>query len=130
MPRGSVLSCLGRDEQHMLALLWTRARVVWMAVCANRIPTHTLVACYGSACCVCACCVCACCVCACVCARSIVKREGVLGLWKGSGPNLGRATTLAAVELSSYDEVCLLVGVGVFAHLYSSAFLMHVSAAV
>ncbi|EGD72095.1 hypothetical protein PTSG_00109 [Salpingoeca rosetta] len=39
------------------------------------------------------------------CFRTIVKQEGVLGLWKGSGPTMGRATTLAAVELSSYDEI-------------------------
>lgn len=37
--------------------------------------------------------------------RSIVQSEGVLGLWRGSGPTIGRATVLTAVELSSYDEV-------------------------
>ena len=36
---------------------------------------------------------------------TIIKSEGVLGLWRGSGPTLGRATVLAAVELASYDEV-------------------------
>lgn len=36
---------------------------------------------------------------------SIVKEEGVLGLWKGVGPTCGRATALAAAELSTYDEV-------------------------
>merc|ERR1719199_670024 len=35
---------------------------------------------------------------------SIVKEEGVLGLWKGVGPTCGRATALAAAELASYDE--------------------------
>lgn len=35
---------------------------------------------------------------------SIVKDEGVLGLWKGVGPTCGRATALAAAELASYDE--------------------------
>lgn len=35
----------------------------------------------------------------------IVKQEGFLGLWKGAAPTMGRATTLAAVEMSSYDEV-------------------------
>merc|ERR1711862_899766 len=32
-------------------------------------------------------------------------QEGVLGLWKGVGPTIGRATALAAAELSTYDEV-------------------------
>ena len=41
----------------------------------------------------------------CRCPRSIVKEEGVLGLWKGVGPTCGRATVLAAAELSTYDEV-------------------------
>jgi len=36
---------------------------------------------------------------------SIVKEEGVLGLWKGVGPTVGRATALAAAELATYDEV-------------------------
>jgi|TARA_B100000524_G_scaffold346895_1_gene247868 solute carrier family 25 uncoupling protein 8/9 len=36
---------------------------------------------------------------------SIVKEEGILGLWKGVGPTCGRATALAAAELSTYDEV-------------------------
>ncbi len=33
----------------------------------------------------------------------IVKTEGALGLYKGVGPNCGRATVLAAAELSTYD---------------------------
>ena len=36
---------------------------------------------------------------------SIVKNEGVTGLWRGSLPNLTRATVLAAFELSCYDEI-------------------------
>ena len=36
---------------------------------------------------------------------SIVREEGVLGLWKGVGPTCGRATVLAAAELATYDEV-------------------------
>ena len=36
---------------------------------------------------------------------SIVKEEGILGLWKGVGPTCGRATVLAAAELATYDEV-------------------------
>jgi len=36
---------------------------------------------------------------------TIVKEEGIFGLWKGVGPTCGRATALAAAELSTYDEV-------------------------
>merc|ERR1719454_1945155 len=36
---------------------------------------------------------------------TIIKEEGVLGLWKGVGPTCGRATALAAAELATYDEV-------------------------
>jgi len=36
---------------------------------------------------------------------TIIKEEGVLGLWKGVGPTCGRATVLAASELATYDEV-------------------------
>lgn len=39
------------------------------------------------------------------CFKVIVKEEGFLGLWKGAAPTMGRATTLAAVEMSSYDEI-------------------------
>jgi len=35
----------------------------------------------------------------------IVRKEGVLGLWKGVGPTCGRATVLAAAELASYDQI-------------------------
>ena len=37
--------------------------------------------------------------------KTIVRNEGVAGLWKGVGPTCGRATVLAAAELSSYDEI-------------------------
>lgn len=37
--------------------------------------------------------------------RTIVAEEGFLGLWAGVGPTCGRATVLAAAELSSYDEI-------------------------
>ena len=37
--------------------------------------------------------------------RSILRDEGLVGLWKGVGPTVGRATVLAAAELSTYDEV-------------------------
>lgn len=36
---------------------------------------------------------------------TIVKEEGVLALWTGVGPTVGRATALAAAELATYDEV-------------------------
>ena len=36
---------------------------------------------------------------------TLVKEEGITGLWRGAAPNLARATTLAAVELSTYDTV-------------------------
>jgi len=36
---------------------------------------------------------------------SIVREEGVAGLWTGVGPTVGRATALAAAELATYDEV-------------------------
>jgi hypothetical protein len=36
---------------------------------------------------------------------SIVREKSVLGLWKGVGPTVGRATMLAAAELSTYDKV-------------------------
>merc|ERR1719453_2381798 len=34
-----------------------------------------------------------------------VSEEGVLALWTGVGPTVGRATALAAAELATYDEV-------------------------
>lgn len=39
------------------------------------------------------------------CFLSIIREEGVLDLWRGIGPTMGRATVLAAAELSSYDEI-------------------------
>ena len=32
-------------------------------------------------------------------------QEGVLAMWTGVGPTVGRATALAAAELATYDEV-------------------------
>merc|ERR1719326_1380087 len=54
---------------------------------------------------------------------SIVKEEGVLGLWKGVGPTVGRATALAAAELATYDEVKgRLMDTGYFSTVASSPF--------
>jgi len=39
------------------------------------------------------------------CFGQTVREEGILGLWTGVGPTMGRATALAAAELSTYDEV-------------------------
>jgi solute carrier family 25 uncoupling protein 8/9 len=39
------------------------------------------------------------------CFTTTVKEEGVLALWTGVGPTVGRATALAAAELATYDEV-------------------------
>merc|ERR550537_1902684 len=39
------------------------------------------------------------------CAILTVREEGVIGLWTGVGPTVGRATALAAAELATYDEV-------------------------
>ena len=36
---------------------------------------------------------------------TIVREERITGLWRGAGPTIGRATVLAAVEMSSYDEI-------------------------
>jgi len=38
------------------------------------------------------------------CFTKTVSEEGVLSLWKGVGPTVGRATALAAAELATYDE--------------------------
>jgi len=37
--------------------------------------------------------------------QTVVKEEGVLALWTGVGPTVGRATALAAAELATYDEL-------------------------
>mmetsp|Transcript_43979 Transcript_43979/g.101679 ORF Transcript_43979/g.101679 Transcript_43979/m.101679 type:complete len:292 (+) Transcript_43979:140-1015(+) len=39
------------------------------------------------------------------CFFTTIREEGVLSLWKGVGPTVGRATALAAAELATYDEV-------------------------
>jgi hypothetical protein len=35
----------------------------------------------------------------------IIKKEGVLGLYRGVGANMGRASTLASAEMASYDSI-------------------------
>ena len=39
------------------------------------------------------------------CLKKIMAEKGITGMWRGAGPTIGRATVLAAVEMSSYDEV-------------------------
>jgi len=39
------------------------------------------------------------------CLRKIVAQDGITGMWRGSTPTIARATVLAAVEMSSFDEV-------------------------
>ena len=39
------------------------------------------------------------------CLKQIMGEKGITGMWRGAGPTIGRATVLAAVEMSSYDEV-------------------------
>merc|ERR1719326_798469 len=39
------------------------------------------------------------------CLMTTIKEEGILALWTGVGPTVGRATALAAAELATYDEV-------------------------
>jgi len=41
------------------------------------------------------------------CFSTTLREEGIVGLWRGVGPTMGRATALAAAELSAYDEVKL-----------------------
>jgi hypothetical protein len=41
--------------------------------------------------------------------KEIAQKEGILGLWKGTGPTCARATVLAAAELASYDQLKQLV---------------------
>eukprot|EP00929_Paragymnodinium_shiwhaense_P079816 TRINITY_DN41605_c0_g1_i1.p1 TRINITY_DN41605_c0_g1~~TRINITY_DN41605_c0_g1_i1.p1 ORF type:complete len:302 (+),score=71.55 TRINITY_DN41605_c0_g1_i1:61-966(+) len=59
------------------------------------------------------------------CLKKIVSEEGVLGLWTGVFPTMGRATALAAAELSVYDEVkCQLRHHGV---IEQDGLLLHTS---
>jgi hypothetical protein len=37
--------------------------------------------------------------------KHVVKAEGVKGLYRGVGANVGRASTLAAAEMASYDQI-------------------------
>jgi len=37
--------------------------------------------------------------------KTLIREEGFFGMWRGSGPNISRATVLAAVELSCYDTI-------------------------
>lgn len=51
----------------------------------------------------------------------IVKTEGVLGLYKGVGPTCGRATVLAAAELTTYDTYARALFVCVYVPLCVSS---------
>eukprot|EP00877_Chromochloris_zofingiensis_P009679 jgi/Chrzof1/4965/Cz15g06170.t1 len=47
--------------------------------------------------------------------RIIVREEGLLGLWKGLGPNVARNAIINAAELASYDQIKQsLLATGVF----------------
>ena len=49
------------------------------------------------------------------CTSRRASQEGILALWTGVGPTVGRATALAAAELATYDEVkTQLLGTGYF----------------
>jgi len=37
--------------------------------------------------------------------QTLIREEGFLGMWRGSGPNIVRASVLAATELSCYDTI-------------------------
>jgi len=57
----------------------------------------------------------------------IIKEEGFLSLWRGVGATCGRATSLSAVELASYDEIksrFLMAG------YLSEGFQLHVASAL
>jgi solute carrier family 25 uncoupling protein 8/9 len=43
-------------------------------------------------------------------AYGIIRREeGMLGLWKGLGPNIARNAIINAAELASYDQIKVTV---------------------
>jgi hypothetical protein len=59
--------------------------------------------------------------------QDIVRTEGFAGLYKGVGPNSGRATVLAATELSTYDAAkSYLVSAG----LLTEGFSLHFTTAL
>lgn len=37
--------------------------------------------------------------------REVIRNEGVLGLWQGTGPGMARAAILTASQMATYDEV-------------------------
>jgi hypothetical protein len=55
---------------------------------------------------------------------TIIKEEGVLGLWKGVGATCGRATALSAVELASYDDIKMRL---LHAELFKEGLSLHLS---
>lgn len=57
-------------------------------------------------------------------ARSVVQKDGILGLWAGLGPNVARTFLVNAAELGTYDQAKSMlvsaVGEGPVAHIGAS----------
>lgn len=53
------------------------------------------------------------------CMRQIIKQDGVTGMWRGSGPTIGRATVLAAVLLSPNNDLVFCMAMALVAHCQS-----------
>mmetsp|Transcript_3588 Transcript_3588/g.7550 ORF Transcript_3588/g.7550 Transcript_3588/m.7550 type:complete len:292 (-) Transcript_3588:104-979(-) len=66
--------------------------------------------------------------------RRVIKRDGLLGLWAGLGPNITRTFLVNAAELGTYDHaknaLVPLVGEGLLAYVGASGIAALVSASV